>query len=338
MLAGERLVREPVAAVDRGPACAPPATARRRGTSGRGRPRPASPGRRAVGTWRSWRNGNRAEREELLELRAQPRPAPRRRGRDRRRDHLLAQALELGDRGLALGREPLLEHRVARDRDPHEPDDHLAVVSRLAARGTLLREPDLGEQRAHGRHRAEAVEPLAHALEERDVRRPVASRRSGTPTIACTSGLRYACSSGKLRTQPPSVAMTPSTLTGRTSPLTAAEARSARPIVSGGVERDEYASSKCRESSAVDVVADVGREDDELDRPLRRAPSRAPRRCRSAPRSSPAACSRGARRGAATSARGRKTSSGWSPSTNCSRSSSRSSAAIVPQSAPAEVP
>jgi hypothetical protein len=53
-----------------------------------------------------------------------------------------------------------------------------------------------------------------------------------------------------LRTQPPSVAITPSTLTGRTRPLTAADARIAGPIVSGEVEREEYDSSKCRVSSA----------------------------------------------------------------------------------------
>ena len=61
--------------------------------------------------------------------------------------------------------------------------------------------------------------------------------------IASTLGLRYAWSRGKLRTQPPSVAITPSTVTGRTSALIAADARIARPIVSGGVECDENVSS-----------------------------------------------------------------------------------------------
>jgi hypothetical protein len=62
-------------------------------------------------------------------------------------------------------------------------------------------------------------------------------------TIASTAGLRYAWSRGKLRTQPPSVAMTPSTVTGSTSALIAAEATIARPIVCGRVECDAYESS-----------------------------------------------------------------------------------------------
>ena len=77
--------------------------------------------------------------------------------------------LQLGDRGRPLGREPLLDDGVAGERDAHEPDDQLAVVRRLASRGALLGEAHLGEQRAHRRHGAEAVEALARALEEREV-------------------------------------------------------------------------------------------------------------------------------------------------------------------------
>ena len=70
--------------------------------------------------------------------------------------------------------EALLEHRVPGNRDPHEPDDHLAVVGGLAAAGALLREPDLGEQGTHGGNRPETIEPLAQAAEERDVGRAIA--------------------------------------------------------------------------------------------------------------------------------------------------------------------
>ena len=80
-----------------------------------------------------------------------------------------------------------------------------------------------------------------------------------------TSRFRYACSSGKLRTQPPSVAITPSTLTGSTSPLTAAEARIARPIVSGARRARRVRELEVPRLVRLVVVADVGREDEELD-------------------------------------------------------------------------
>ena len=71
----------------------------------------------------------------------------------------------------------------------------------------------------------------------------------------------------------------------------------------------------------------------------RRAPARARSARAAAPRSSRAARSGGGRSAAAArAAAGAKMSRGWRPSMNSSSASSRSSAAIVPVSAPAEVP
>jgi hypothetical protein len=47
-------------------------------------------------------------------------------------------------------------------------------MSRLAPTGALLGEPDLREQRPHRRDGSEALEALAHPLQESDVRRAIA--------------------------------------------------------------------------------------------------------------------------------------------------------------------
>ena len=53
------------------------------------------------------------------------------------------------------------------DRDPHQPDDHVAEVHRLAAALARLRLLELGDQRPHRRHCAEALEAAAQAGELR---------------------------------------------------------------------------------------------------------------------------------------------------------------------------
>src|SRR5918992_1317641 len=75
--------------------------------------------------------------------------------------HVLTHLLELVRRTLTLVEELLLERSVPLDRDAHEPDQHVAQVHRLAARLPLLRLLELGDERAHRRHRAKAHQPFA---------------------------------------------------------------------------------------------------------------------------------------------------------------------------------
>ncbi len=60
---------------------------------------------------------------------------------------------------------PLLEHRVAEDRDAAEPREHVGEVRGLAAVGALLGLLQLGDERAHRRHAAEPLEPPPHRLQ-----------------------------------------------------------------------------------------------------------------------------------------------------------------------------
>ncbi len=72
-----------------------------------------------------------------------------------------AQLFELPDRRVALVGKPLLERRVALDRDSHQTDEHVAEVDRLAAELARLRLVELGDQGADGRDGAEAVQTCA---------------------------------------------------------------------------------------------------------------------------------------------------------------------------------
>ena len=135
---------------------------------------PGAPRTISVGTCLSWRNGKGADAKSSSS-----------RARRRRRRHGIAAPVAsatMSRRRLRSAatdasrsaEEVLLEHGVARDRDAHQPDDQLAVVGGLSPARPLLREADLGEERPHRGHGAEAVEPVPQPLEERGVRRPVA--------------------------------------------------------------------------------------------------------------------------------------------------------------------
>ncbi len=169
--------------------------------------------------------------------------------------------LDLGDRGAAPpGRRATadgLEHAVAerrRARGPRRPSRAAERTSSSVFRATVTRiSRTIMSARCGGsprscRSSAARSSPIsartggtarngssraAKPLRGSRVTSAACARRSGSPTISRTAGLSYACPSGKFRTQPPSVPITSSTLSGRTSALIAADASTARAITVG---------------------------------------------------------------------------------------------------------
>ncbi len=140
-----------------------------------------------------------------------------------------------------------------------------------------------------------------------------------------------------MRVHAPSVAIRSPTRSGSTSVEIAAEARIACAITSGGVSRDEYASSKSfSEARSVCVTSDAKTTSslsacESSSESATRSPT-----LRSIVAGSVYSCS--PINGSCQSRFGRKTSSGRRPIRNSSSSSRRSTAAITPASAPADVP
>ena len=120
-------------------------------------------------------------REALLHRLSRSAPPPRRRVAGCELRGFPAQRLELGDRRVTLGGEPLLQRRVARDRHAHQPDDHLRQVRRLAALGSRLR---------LARARRSAPSPAARRGTARVAGAGERGRPSSAPGSARCSGSR----------------------------------------------------------------------------------------------------------------------------------------------------
>ena len=103
--------------------------------------------------------------EALLDRACRPGAPARPRVLVREPDDVGLQLLELAAGGVALGGELFLERCVPLDRDPHQPDDHVAEVNRLAALRARL---GLVELRDQGADRRDGPEPLQAAAQPED--------------------------------------------------------------------------------------------------------------------------------------------------------------------------
>ena len=155
--------------------------------------------------------------------RARPRAAPRAR-----------------DRGVTLVRRAHLELGVARDRDPHQPDDHVrrGAPARRAPAAPRRRASSPISARTGGTARNGSSRRRRRARFSRGCAR-VPRDVAEADDLAPRRGCRRRAPSGKFRTQPPSVPITSPTRSGRTSALIAAEASTARAITLGRRRPDE---------------------------------------------------------------------------------------------------